>query len=101
MVSVALKVGGESGGEEEEEVPPPDESALWGSLGAELEGGRGVGGAGGAGGGGDGEGRNGGGGGGGRLRADCGYPGIEERECVLTRGCKWDASTSGVPWCYH
>ncbi|XP_065906865.1 uncharacterized protein [Dysidea avara] len=33
-------------------------------------------------------------------RRDCGYYGIQEPECVQTRGCCW-TPTEGQPWCYY
>uniref|UniRef100_A0A8D2D0R2 Trefoil factor 3 n=1 Tax=Sciurus vulgaris TaxID=55149 RepID=A0A8D2D0R2_SCIVU len=32
-------------------------------------------------------------------RVDCGYPQITERDCN-NRGCCFDSSTPGVPWCF-
>ena len=34
-------------------------------------------------------------------RVDCGFPGITEQECVEQRGCRWDDSAVGVPWCFR
>eukprot|EP00833_Pecoramyces_ruminatium_P008702 jgi/Orpsp1_1/1182734/evm.model.c7180000082490.1 len=36
-----------------------------------------------------------------RSRKDCGYYGINQREC-LSRGCCWaESKVSGVPWCFY
>ena len=32
-------------------------------------------------------------------RTDCGYAGITELACVA-RGCQWDDTVQGVPWCF-
>jgi len=34
------------------------------------------------------------------TRVDCGYPGITEN-CCIQKGCCWDESVYGVPWCFH
>ena len=34
-------------------------------------------------------------------RIDCGYPGISQIECVQERGCRWDDSAYGEPWCFE
>jgi len=33
-------------------------------------------------------------------KSDCGYVGIDEQQCV-NRGCCWQPSQSGAPWCFH
>jgi len=35
-----------------------------------------------------------------RLGLDCGYPGISRDTC-RQRGCCWDTSVRGVPWCFY
>ena len=39
--------------------------------------------------------------GGAAERTDCGFPGITEAQCVQERGCRWDDSRVGVPWCFE
>ena len=36
----------------------------------------------------------------GHPREDCGFPGIKEYTC-RAKGCCWDSSVHGVPWCFH
>lgn len=35
-----------------------------------------------------------------RNRVNCGIPGISRRKC-LAKGCCWDKSVRGVPWCFR
>ncbi|PFX29063.1 integumentary mucin C.1-like [Stylophora pistillata] len=34
-------------------------------------------------------------------RRDCGYPGIQREKCENDRGCCFDHTVRGVPWCFH
>lgn len=36
-----------------------------------------------------------------QKRLDCGYYGIKERECKIDRGCCYDDTVQGVPWCFR
>uniref|UniRef100_A0A8C9QLL9 Trefoil factor 3 n=1 Tax=Spermophilus dauricus TaxID=99837 RepID=A0A8C9QLL9_SPEDA len=35
-----------------------------------------------------------------KERVNCGYPGIGKEDCN-NRGCCFDSSTAGVPWCFN
>lgn len=34
-------------------------------------------------------------------RLDCGYYGIRKEECEVHRGCCYDDTVQGVPWCFR
>ena len=34
------------------------------------------------------------------TRVNCGFAGMRPRQCTV-RGCCWDSSVLGVPWCFY
>lgn len=36
-----------------------------------------------------------------KKRLDCGFYGIRKEECMINRGCCYDDTIQGVPWCFR